>query len=134
MGNRLLALWYRMTLKKKLYVIIGSVGMIMGASIFINLRVVYVFIDGARIIMDDNLSCYKFQESMQKESEVFARLMASDTAENRTAYLSACQETRVHLTGLPYAMESPGILSTGTKPMKSSGKRSYPWVLEKRII
>lgn len=133
MGNGLLALWYGMTLKKKLYVIIGSVGMIMGASIFINLRVVYVFIDRARNIMDDNLSCYKFQESMQKESEMFARLMAGDTAENRTAYLFACRETRGHLNGLPYDYNQIGEERFGVTWNIINGYETYEKQREKVI-
>ncbi len=133
MGNRLLALWYRMTLKKKLYVIIGSVGMIMGASIFINLRVVYTFIDGARIIMDDNLSCYKFQESMEKESEMFARLLASDTAENRAAYQLACRETKGHLNGLPYDYNKIGEERYGVTWNIINGYETYEKQREKVI-
>lgn len=102
MGNRLLVLWYGMTLKRKLYVIIGSVGMIMGFSIFLNIKVAYLFIDDARIIMDDNLACYKFQEAMEIESVEFAHILSNRTDENRTIFIRACEKTREYLTKLPY--------------------------------
>ena len=79
MGDRLLAQWYQMSLKRKMYVIIGSVGIIMAASIFINLKVAYIFINDVSVIMDDNLACYKFQESMEHEIDWFAQLLANNT-------------------------------------------------------
>jgi sensor histidine kinase YesM len=132
-GKRLLALWYQMTLKKKLYVIIGSVGMIMGASIFINLKVVYIFIDGARVIMDDNLACYKFQESMEKERESFARLLSNDTSENRLVYQLACQETRIHLNGLPYDYNKIGEARFGVTWNIINGYETYERQREKVV-
>lgn len=127
----MLALWYQMSLKRKLYVIIGSAGIIMAASIFINLKVAYIFINDVSIIMDDNLACYKFQESMKNESGLFAQLLANNTAENKAAYQSACQETRGYLNSLPMimiksgksVMGSPGTSSIVMIPMRNSGKK-----------
>lgn len=133
MGKRLLALWYQMTLKKKLYVIIGSVGMIMGASIFINLKVVYIFVDGARVIMDDNLACYKFQESMEKEREQFARLLSNNTSENRSAYQLACRETKIHLDGLPYDYDKIGEARFGVTWNIINGYETYEKQREKVV-
>ena len=108
MGDRLLALWYQMSLKRKLYVIIGSVGIIMAASIFINLKVAYIFINDVSIIMDDNLACYKFQESMENERGLFLQLLANNTLENREAYRQGCQETKAFLNSLPYDYDKIG--------------------------
>lgn len=133
MGNRLLTLWYQMTLKKKLYVIIGSVGMIMGASIFINLKVVYIFVDGARVIMDDNLACYKFQDSMENERELFARLLSNNTPENQSAYQLACQETKNYLNDLPYDYEKIGESRFGVTWNIINGYETYEKQREKVV-
>ena len=108
MGDQLLALWYQMSLKRKMYVIIVSVGIIMAASIFINLKVAYIFINDVSIIMDDNLACYKFQESMENESGCFARLLANNSPENEEAYRRACQETKTYINSLPYDYDKIG--------------------------
>lgn len=108
MGKRLLARWYQMTLNRKLYMAIGSVGIIMGFSIFINLKVAYIFIDDARGIMDDNLACYKFQESMAQERGIFASLISSRTLENLEIYQRICQDTKAYLSCLPYEYDKIG--------------------------
>ncbi|WP_143319359.1 sensor histidine kinase [Clostridium sp. HBUAS56010] len=125
MGSRLLALWYKMTLKKKLYLIIISVGFIMGVSIFINLKVAYIFINGARVIMDDNLACYKFQESLETERELFANLLANHTAENETFYQAACRETKAHLNELPYEYGQIGEERYGVTWNIKNGYETY---------
>jgi len=107
-GKRLLARWYQMTLNRKLYMAIGSVGIIMGFSIFINLKVAYIFIDDARGIMDDNLACYKFQESMAQERGIFASLISSRTLENLEIYQRICQDTKAYLSSLPYEYDKIG--------------------------
>lgn len=131
LGDRLLALWYQMSLKRKLYVIIGSVGIIMAASIFINLKVVYIFINDVSIIMDDNLACYKFQESLENESGRFAQLLANDTAENQAAYRLACLETREYLNSLPYDYDKIGEERYGITWNIINGYRTYEKQREK---
>lgn len=108
MQSRLIAIWYQMNLRRKLYVIIGSVGIIMAASIFLNIKVAYIFIDNVSAIMDDNLACYKFQEAMGNETKRFARLLADRTLENEEAYKAAAGETRAYLNSLPYDYEKIG--------------------------
>ena len=43
--SRVVDIWYHMTLRRKLSVIIESVAVMMAASIYINLIVVYYFVD-----------------------------------------------------------------------------------------
>ncbi|MEY8355788.1 hypothetical protein AALB39_20850 [Lachnospiraceae bacterium 54-53] len=112
MGNRarekILDIWYQMTLKRKLYVIIGSVALMMAASIYINLRVVYYFIDNVQTIMDDNLSCYKFQDSLGNESDRFNEFIMNRTTENERAYRVSGQEAEGYLKRLPYDYDQVG--------------------------
>lgn len=108
MRRRLLSVWYQMNLRRKLYVIIGSVGIIMAASIFLNIKVAYIFIDNVSAIMDDNLSCYKFQEALGNEKSRFAKLMADRTLENEEAFKAAAGEARAYLNSLPYDYEKIG--------------------------
>lgn len=112
-GEKILDFWYQMTLRRKLYVIIGSVALMMAASIGINLRVVYYFIDNVQLIMDDNLSCYKFQDSMEEESGYFAKLITDRSQENEEAYLRSSRETKAYLEKLPYDYNQIGEVRYG---------------------
>lgn len=103
--NHTLNIWYAMTLRKKLCMIIGIMGVILGASVFLNLKIVYYFIDHVYAIMDDNLSCYRFQEALEEETRLFALAMGDHSQETRSAYDGACQNTRMYLELLPYNQE-----------------------------
>lgn len=94
--------WYQMTLRRKLYAIIGGAALMMAASISINLQVVYYFIDNVQTIMDDNLSCYKFQDAMEEEAIRFSEFITERNQENEDAYLKASRETKEYLEDLPY--------------------------------
>ena len=106
--EKILGVWYQMSLKRKLYIIIGSVALMMMVSICMNLRVVYYFIDNLQMIMDDNLSCYKFQDSLENEADRFAKFIMSRTPENEQAYKSSGQETKEYLKELPYDYDQIG--------------------------
>ena len=84
--SRVVDIWYHMTLRRKLSVIIESVAVMMAASIYINLIVVYYFVDHGQEIMDDNLSCYKFQDALEEEAACFARLIGERNLESEQAY------------------------------------------------
>lgn len=107
-GEKILDIWYQMTLKRKLYFIIGSVALMMAASIYINLRVVYYFIDNVQMIMDDNLSCYKFQDSLGNEADRFAKYIMNRNLENEQAYKNSRQEAEAYLKKLPYDYDQVG--------------------------
>ena len=84
--SRVVDIWYHMTLRRKLSVIIASVAVMMAASIYINLIVVYYFVDHGQEIMDDNLSCYKFQDALEEEAACIARLIGERNLESEQAY------------------------------------------------
>ncbi len=111
--KKILDIWYHMTLRKKLYVIIGSVALMMAASIYINLQVIYFFIDSVQMIMDDNLSCYKFQDSLGSEVDRFAKFAMDRTPENEAAYGNARMEVEEHLKKLPYDYDQVGEVRYG---------------------
>ena len=105
--------WYQMTLRKKLYAIIGGAALLMAASIGINLQVVYYFIDNVQTIMDDNLSCYKFQDSMEEEAIRFSGFITDQNRKNEEAYLKASRETKEYLENLPYDYNKVGEVRYG---------------------
>ena len=41
--ERLAGSWDRLSLRKKMYILVAALGLIVGASIFMNLRVLYYF-------------------------------------------------------------------------------------------
>jgi len=105
----------------------------MAASIFINLKVAYIFINDVSIIMDDNLACYKFQESMENERGLFAQVLANNTPENKEAYRQGCQETRVYLNSLPYDYDKIGEERYGITWNIKNGYDTYEKQREKVV-
>ena len=67
--ERLAGSWDRLSLRKKMYILVAALGLIVGASIFMNLRVLYYFTDTFNAVMSDNLSCHRFQEALSVEAE-----------------------------------------------------------------
>ena len=93
--------WQALSLKRKLYVVMVSVTIFMAVAILINIKVSYVFIDDVRQLMDDNLSSYKFQESLGNEVAAFTELVRDWSTDNEKAYRAACEETQRNLDALP---------------------------------
>ena len=91
--ERLLDVWYGLSLKRKLYVLMISMTLFMAIAILLNIKVSYVFIDDIRQLMDDNLSSYKFQESFRQEREAFADLVRDWTVEKEEKFQLSSKET-----------------------------------------
>lgn len=101
-------IWYKMTLRRKLFFIIISVMVIMAMSVYTNLTVFYYFVDNMQTIMDDNLSCYKFQDSLEAEVKHFTKLAMDRTLENEQVYNEARDEVKLHLENLSFDYEKVG--------------------------
>lgn len=106
--EKVLDIWYGLSLKKKLYVLMISVTLFMAVAILLNIKVSYVFIDDVRQLMDDNLSSYKFQESFRQETEAFADLVRDWTLEKEQKFLVASREALKNMETLPYNYEKIG--------------------------
>ena len=100
--ERLAGSWDRLSLRKKMYILVAALGLIVGASIFMNLRVLYYFTDTFNAVMSDNLSCHRFQEALSVEAEAFAAAIDDRSQENLEEYEAACQNTASLLGQLPY--------------------------------
>ena len=96
--ERLAGSWDRLSLRKKMYILVAALGLIVGASIFMNLRVLYYFTDTFNAVMSDNLSCHRFQEALSVEAEAFAAAIDDRSQENLEEYEAACQNTAGSLT------------------------------------
>ncbi len=108
MKDHLLSHWYGLSLKRKLYIVMVSVTLFMAVAIALNINVSSMFIDDVRLLMDDNLSTYKFQESFSREVEAFTDLVRDWSTENEEKYEAASEETEVNLAALPYEYEQIG--------------------------
>lgn len=106
--KRLIPFLNQLSLKKKLYMIMLSVGVLMAAAILVNARVIYVFIDDVKVLMDDNLSSYKFQESLGNEVDTFEKLIRNNTSDNEKMFKEAYAETEKNLKILPYDYNQTG--------------------------
>ncbi|MFT3982828.1 MAG: sensor histidine kinase [Lachnospiraceae bacterium] len=102
MRDKFVKYWCKMPLRRKLQVIIVSVGLIMEAVVLVNLNIPYSFIDNVRIIMDDNLVCYRFQDALDNEKDLFIKFMSGKNQETEEKFRRACEETAEFLEELPY--------------------------------
>jgi sensor histidine kinase YesM len=107
-GKRLISLWNQLSLKKKLYTIMMSMGAMLLIAILVNARVIYGFIGDVKILMDDNLSSYKFQEALGNEVDIFGRLIRNYTSDNETLLKASYEETEKILKALPYDYSQTG--------------------------
>jgi len=96
------------TLKQKIYGIIISIAIVMISAILANTSLMYIFVDNVRILMDDNLTSYKFQEAIKYEFETFEVLMRDRTPENEEEFQNACKISHQALANLPYSYEESG--------------------------
>ncbi len=108
MKNKLLSYWYKFSLKRKLYIVLVGVTLFMAVAIAINVNVSYIFIEDVRLLMDDNLSTYKFQESFSREVEAFGELVRDWSTEKEANYEAARVEAKANLAALPYQYEQIG--------------------------
>lgn len=106
--NKLLSYWYQLSIKRKMYTIIGVVGIVMTIAILLNIRVLYAFVDDEKALMEDNLSNYKFQAALETEVAQFSTLMKNYTDGNKTLYDQAREETKQSTEALPYDYEQIG--------------------------
>ncbi len=108
MKKRMALFWNQRSLKSKLYMIIISVGALMIFGILFNVRVVYSFIDDVKLLMDDNLLSYRFQEALGREVDIFSDFARNRTADSKSALYSAAAETERILKQLPYDYQQVG--------------------------
>lgn len=85
-----------------------SVGILMTTAILVNARVIYGFIGDVKVLMDDNLSSYKFQEALKQEADAFENLIRNYTSENEKIYAQACDMTQKNLRAIPYDYRKTG--------------------------
>lgn len=106
--RHMMFIWNRMSLKKKLYSIIITVGILMLFGIMANVQIIYAFMDDIKLLMDDNLSSYRFQEALGYESEAFSQFIRKRTDESEKALTKAAEDTKSLLKELPYDYEQIG--------------------------
>lgn len=100
--KRLISFWNELSLKTKLYMIMISVGVLMTVAILVNASVIYGFIGDVKVLMDDNLSSYKFQEALKQEADDFEKLIRNNTSENEKKFVQSCEVTQKNLRAIPY--------------------------------
>lgn len=100
--------WYKLSMKKKMYTIISVIGLMMVITIILNVKVMYVFVDNVKQLMDDNLSSYKLQEAMGEEVDAFSVLVQNRTEENESLYQMACRNMKNRLETMNYDYEQIG--------------------------
>jgi Predicted signal transduction protein with a C-terminal ATPase domain len=104
----LIQFWNQMSLKRKLYTIILSMGGIMIIAILANIQIMYSFVGDVKVLMDDNLSSYKFQEALGNEIQSFSDLMRDRTMNNNILFREASKQTQDILNQLPFKYSQIG--------------------------
>ncbi len=94
--------WYELSIKKKLYVLMIGITLFMAVAILLNINVSHAFIGDIRQLADDDLSSYKFMESLDTETEAFKNMVHDWTTENEEIFLAASRETIKNKDALSY--------------------------------
>lgn len=83
-----------------MYTIISVIGLMMVITILLNIKIMYVFVDNVKLLMDDNLSCYKLQELMGEEAQAFSNLVQNRSIENEDLFTKAGEKMKSHLQSM----------------------------------
>lgn len=83
-----------------MYTIVSAIGLMMVITILLNIKIIYVFVDNVRELMDDNSSSYKLQESMEEEVQAFSNLVQNRSRENEELFTQACRKMKLHLKSM----------------------------------
>ena len=59
-------------------------------------------------LMDDNVTCYEFQEAIKSERDAFITCVRENSRENQACYRDACEATRAALDALPFDYSQVG--------------------------
>lgn len=100
--------WYEMPLRKKFYMIVGSVGLLILSAVLLNMGMVRYVLDNTKNIMDDNLLCYELQERLFEAEEGFSRHLSERSLESEAAYKQAVENVENCLDRLPYDYDEIG--------------------------
>ncbi len=106
--NKVIPFISRLSIKKKIYAILMSMGILMVFGLVINGKVLYGFIGEVNGFMDDISVSYNFQEAMKDETTMFANLIRNHTLENETKMEEASIYTDDTFKALPYDYKITG--------------------------
>ena len=77
-------------------------------GILANVRVIYAFMDDIKMLMDDNLLSYQFQEALKEEVQAFQKYVRNRTPNNENELRQAQDTTSRFLNQLPDDYEQIG--------------------------
>lgn len=100
--------WNQLPVRSKLYAILLSMALLILGAIAMVGSIVVVFVEDMQQVLDANLSCYYFQESIAKETELFGEMIRKQNANTVENYRKACQRTKEILEQLPCDYELVG--------------------------
>lgn len=106
--QKMTEIWQHMNLRRKFYVVISSIGIVILIAVFLNLKVVYSFTNNVSNTLNDNLLSYKVQEALQQEAQAFKDLIVDRNEETTRIYEFAVQNTQNQLLNLPFEYDTIG--------------------------
>ena len=93
--------WYKITIKNKISFFTGSVFFTILVAIFFDAILIRLFVIDVNDIMEDNSRCGEIIAVIDKENELFDKLIKSATSENEEALKQAVAQTETAIYAIP---------------------------------
>ena len=100
--------WNRISIRYKVLIWAAAVSAITMVILSFSSAVQEDVLDAYAGLMDNNVVCYEFQESLETERSAFVAYIRENSQENLERYRSACDATYAVMEGLPFDYELIG--------------------------
>lgn len=106
--SRVKTKWNRMSVRGKVLLMVSAICVLTMILLTFYFTVNDDLLDDYRHLMDDNVTCYGFQEAIEAERSAFVAFIRERSGENRAKYDAACEATRNAIDALPFDYEKIG--------------------------
>ena len=100
--------WNRISIRYKVLIWAAAVCAVTMVVLSFSSAVQEDVLDAYARLMDNNVICYEFQESLETERNAFVAYIRENSQENLTRYREACDTTYAAMEGLPFDYEIIG--------------------------
>ena len=96
------AIWKKLSLRKKMTLLILAIIIIAGISIGLILTIINMALSEFQKITQDNMICYELQNVLEEEENAFKLYMRERSEENKKRFEDACQKSEKFILNLPF--------------------------------
>lgn len=109
-SGKLKKTWYAMTIKRKIFVFIGAVFLIMALSVALNVWVAKFSLVDFNGILEDNAKSSELLLALEGESKLFSEYIKNPDEEKEALFKEAKERTKTAVYDLPFAYSEIGEL------------------------